>query len=507
MMQRMVAVLLAAWMLVQAVGVPGGDGCTGDVALCGADPLQPDQGCTVLYATDGEWMLGGNNEDWYNPLTKVWFIPGEAGSFGRVYFGVDDYYPQGGMNDQGLFFDGLALETEMPVSMEGKEYGGNLTDRAMAECATVECVVGLFERYYMSEVLYGQFLFGDATGESAIVEADAVIRQRGGYQVATNFAQSTTSPEESGCWRYRTAVEGLQAIESLSVEAVRDVLDATHQSGPAQTLYSNVYDLKDKVVYLYYFHNFDEVVVLDLAEELARGSHAYDLPSLFPPNQAAEDWAEPRLRSRDDLITSRSVPDLDPEILQAYAGEYGILEGWGGPDQPLTVIAQERSLLLRLPGYLQVELFPESPTEFFHVTFWGPEVGIGVQARFGLDEEGRVVDLEFLYGLEAIRMDRLGPASFVPEVATPEPTATATQRPTVPATVRPTATLAAMPTATTAPPVTAGELALAAPTVPVVETVATPGEPDEGAGFPWAWLVVLVVVGVGAGWVVVRRRQ
>ena len=32
-------------------------------------------------------MLGGNNEDYYNPLTKVWFIPAEAGTFGRVYFG------------------------------------------------------------------------------------------------------------------------------------------------------------------------------------------------------------------------------------------------------------------------------------------------------------------------------------------------------------------------------------------------------------------------------------
>jgi hypothetical protein len=131
----MLVVLLATWILVQAMGLPARASCGAEAALRGPDPLQPNQGCTVLYATDGELMLGGNNEDYFNPLTKVWFIPGEAGSSGRVYFGFDDFFPQGGMNDQGLFFDILALETEMPVSMEGKEYGGNLVDTAMAGCA------------------------------------------------------------------------------------------------------------------------------------------------------------------------------------------------------------------------------------------------------------------------------------------------------------------------------------------------------------------------------------
>ena len=61
--------------------------------------------CTAFMMSDGENVLVGNNEDSKIPYTRVWFIPAENGRFGRVYFGYDNWYPQGGMNDRGLFFD------------------------------------------------------------------------------------------------------------------------------------------------------------------------------------------------------------------------------------------------------------------------------------------------------------------------------------------------------------------------------------------------------------------
>ena len=30
--------------------------------------------CTVFYATDGSVTLAGNNEDWSDPNTKIWFF-------------------------------------------------------------------------------------------------------------------------------------------------------------------------------------------------------------------------------------------------------------------------------------------------------------------------------------------------------------------------------------------------------------------------------------------------
>lgn len=57
--------------------------------------LDPGQGCTTVYTTDGQQMLGGNNEDSREPLTKVWFVPAKQGTFGLVLFGYGNYRAQG----------------------------------------------------------------------------------------------------------------------------------------------------------------------------------------------------------------------------------------------------------------------------------------------------------------------------------------------------------------------------------------------------------------------------
>jgi hypothetical protein len=46
-------------------------------------------------------------------------------------------------------------------------------------------------------------------------------------------------------------------------------------------VYSNIYDLKKGMIYVYNLRNFKEVVVLDLAEELKKGERRIELPPLF----------------------------------------------------------------------------------------------------------------------------------------------------------------------------------------------------------------------------------
>jgi hypothetical protein len=259
----------------------------------------PGQGCTTVYATDGQQMLGGNNEDSGEPLTKVWFVPPGEDTYGLVFFGYGNYRAQGGMNDQGLFFDFQSVNKALPVDIEGKQpYTGTnfIVYDAMAMCATVDCVVDMFEKYYDRDTLSYQHLFGDATGESAIIEPQAILRQSGGYQVATNFYQSTVPEEQrrGACTRYRTASEMLEGSQELSVEYMRDVMAAVHQDEQrSPTVYTNVYDLANRIVYLYQFFDYEHVVVLDLGEELAKGAHAYDLPALFPPTQRRKNTMRP----------------------------------------------------------------------------------------------------------------------------------------------------------------------------------------------------------------------
>ena len=130
-------------------------------------------------------------------------------------------------------------------------------------------------------------MFGDQYGDSVIIEGDNFLRIDGDFQVVTNFYQSRHDAAAiAPCPRYRTATRELAKGDPISVEYCRDLLAKTRQNRRAATQYSNVYDLKKGLVYLYHFHNFEEVVRLDLQEELAKGAHEVDLPSLFSDNEA-----------------------------------------------------------------------------------------------------------------------------------------------------------------------------------------------------------------------------
>ncbi len=59
------------------------------------------------------------------------------------------------------------------------------------------------------------------------------------------------------------------------------VLSATHQEGQYPIVYSNICDLKNGILYLYNFHNFEEVVVFNLEEELKKRRKTYDIPFFF----------------------------------------------------------------------------------------------------------------------------------------------------------------------------------------------------------------------------------
>src|SRR5688572_21930231 len=238
----------------------------------------PSAPCTVFLAAHGGVVLAGNNEDWTDKDTKIWFHPSDERSFGRVYFGFGNGFPQGGMNERGLFFDGLALETKVEAGPGREAFEGNLIDLAMRECATVAQVVALFERYDFPALANGQLFVGDSSGDAAILERSSIIRKREDHLVATNFHQSLVPPEKATCPRYRKASAMLADAEELNVDVIHDVLDAVHQ---ATTVYSNVYDLIHRDVYLFIEHDFATAVQFNLDEELKKGERALDLPAFF----------------------------------------------------------------------------------------------------------------------------------------------------------------------------------------------------------------------------------
>jgi len=347
-----------------------------------AQVMQPGQGCTVFYAASGDLALAGNNEDFYNPLTRAWFIPASAGHYGRMYFGYDDLLPQGGLNDQGLFFDGLWVPNKAPVtSVQKPDFPGGplaMMDEVMTKSATVDEALAFFERYSRPGLETGQLFFGDKAGNSAIIEEDAIIRKKGSYQIATNFRLSENPDPPYFCDRYNTADERLsQAGGSYSVELFRQILDATHQDHYVQTVYSQVYDLKEGLIYLYLFHDFQNGVVLNLADELAKGPHMVSVASLFPQNQDYDQWSFQQTDNWKFFYGYKIDATVEPASLGSLGGEYRV-QG-DASASPARIYLEEDQLYLQKPNELPLELYPDSASTVFHPFYNGLDLKLVFQ--------------------------------------------------------------------------------------------------------------------------------
>jgi len=239
--------------------------------------------CTVFYIKNDTLVLAGNNEDWKDPFSKMWFYPSANGRYGWIKFGWGSGFPQGGMNDKGLFWDGTAGPyLGMPYSEENKQnYPGPLMQKIIEECACVEEALAIFSRYYCEDQYRAQYLLGDSRFNSIIVEGDNTIPIQDDYLILTNFYQS--NPELGGypCWRYETALEMITRSVDYTEYLVGSILSATHQEGKYPTQYSQIYDLINCRIYLFYYHNYEEFIVIDLKQELTKGYRSYDIPVLF----------------------------------------------------------------------------------------------------------------------------------------------------------------------------------------------------------------------------------
>ena len=273
-------------------------------ALALALPPPTAVACSFFMCARNGEVLAGNNEDYRDPYTKMWFVPGEDADYGRVYFGFFNDFPQGGMNEAGLFFDGAALSRRKVPEVPGREvYGeGNLVDEVMSTCATVPEVIEMFERFQAHFLDRAQLQFADAEGDSVIIEGERILRKTGDYQITTNFRQAEVPQDAScPCPRYRTIDRMLGAGETPTVEQFARILGSVHQEGKVSTLYSSVYDLKRTQITLYHFHNFQEPVQIDLVTELEKGPHQVVLHELFP-----ETFAFQTFRARYDAEQEKS---------------------------------------------------------------------------------------------------------------------------------------------------------------------------------------------------------
>ncbi|MHC4214388.1 MAG: carcinine hydrolase/isopenicillin-N N-acyltransferase family protein [Planctomycetota bacterium] len=257
--------------------------------------------CTIFTVVQGKSVFFGNNEDWYNPLTFYWVEPPSQDNYGVLYFGYDNLFPQGGINEKGLAYDANALPdiTAKKHPERLKPPKAIVNELIMQKCATVNEAIEMAKSYdwsqcYMGKI-DGQFMLADASGDAVVIGGDSngeivfTRKQAGdGFLVSTNY--NLTDPENRygryPCKRYNTAVKMLSEIKNendLTADYLASILDKVHAEGKGlNTLFSNIFDLKKGLIYLYYWHQFDYVVTLDVAEIIALQPQPAQIKTLFP---------------------------------------------------------------------------------------------------------------------------------------------------------------------------------------------------------------------------------
>jgi len=279
--------------------------------------------CTTFAASHGNTVLFGNNEDFNNPDTYLWVVEPGEGTYGGVYFGYSYGRPQGGINEKGLAFDALALPaTRLNPHPELPPKGSADTQflgKIMNHSATVEDAITFAQSFNWGSSISFQVLLADAAGDAVIISAgpdgEMVFTWKpegDGYLVGTNFNRA--NPENRfgarPCWRYDKSVSMLAQIESeadLDADYLGSILDAVHVEGAEQnTLYSNVFDLRNGVIYLYYWHQYDVVVTLNVAEQIGAGLTLTNISDLFSRetvSRAAEEYQRHvEQAARDDWL-------------------------------------------------------------------------------------------------------------------------------------------------------------------------------------------------------------
>ena len=282
--------------------------------------------CTGFTSSSDGIVLVGNNEDYtLDCAPKINIYPQMDDEYGRIVFcnkpyPFDNmpYFEFGGMNDQGLFFDSFAVPYRHLTNPESKPvYNGWYIPNVLKDCSTVEEALTDFNQWHHPMLENNQILIADRMGDSAIIEGDIVIRKNGDFQVVTNFLQSNPEHGWYPCWRYDTAVDMLENMNDLSIDYFRDICNATHSDGVySYTIYSNVYDLVNGIVYLYYLHDYSTVKVFNLSEEMSLGFHSFYLSELFDdqnisPNTPAAPVGPSSGKINEEKTYLTSANDLD----------------------------------------------------------------------------------------------------------------------------------------------------------------------------------------------------
>lgn len=260
--------------------------------------------CTIFVLTDAEETLFFNNEDWKNPVTRIWFIPGGADFYGAVYVGFDNGIGQGGMNTEGLALDWVSGYRDAWNETPGlTDIRGDYTKRVLERCATVEEAVAFIRKHPHPELRRARPLIADKSGASVIV---------GVRNGEIFFDREHTS---RGFGFANQQMRKLQSeAPAPSIDNGFDLLRSCEQRGQTPTRYSNAFDLRQGTIHVRH-ESATRIATLNLDEELKRGPHYYVIKDLHREEGPESEPLELNM-NRHPLDLYPPLEDQDPVLNQ-----------------------------------------------------------------------------------------------------------------------------------------------------------------------------------------------
>ncbi|WP_276391283.1 carcinine hydrolase/isopenicillin-N N-acyltransferase family protein [Eudoraea chungangensis] len=176
--------------------------------------------CSVLYYVDketGEIYIANHEDYWYDTKAYIQIEPRSSKELARLWYGWDDF-AQGGINEDGLFFDG-AVTPKQNLSFIHNKPKGNLGDDILANCRNVkEALIYLEKRNIALDNAH--IMFGDKNGEAVVVEWVEGKRRllfiENNRLIMTNFLLSHPEKGNYPCPRYASIESRLQKLSALA---------------------------------------------------------------------------------------------------------------------------------------------------------------------------------------------------------------------------------------------------------------------------------------------------
>lgn len=249
--------------------------------------------CSMCKITKSGKTMVGNNEDAWGFNARIWFEVAGENKYGAAYLGHTKNMPEGGINQAGLVYDGFTLYPKELKKVEGKKGFSDLPvflKSIMQNCGTVAEVKSFAEQFDRSRINSAMLLFVDRNGDYLVIEADTLIIGKEENYILSNFRpEEIREPKDVKIARYHRGMKYLEETEQDSsyqfCAAVMEQMKECRGDLGDGTLYTSVYDLNEKLIYLYFYHDFENMVALNLEDELAKGNHTLLIPALFPENE------------------------------------------------------------------------------------------------------------------------------------------------------------------------------------------------------------------------------